>query len=200
MWEPEGVEWYRTEFSRAIGALSERGVVFVVPAPLRTLRRQRPNERVDEVIPQCLTTSDNDIIMVGGTDRNGRLWSDSMLGTPECPVSVYAQGQSTQAYDLSEDKPVNRDGTCYAAAQVAGLAAYFLSHPDYRSYFKYRGNETHTGSTVGRRMKKLLMELAYQRVSNDMKLDWEAREEYDPRAVHERVDVIYNGIHGQQTG
>lgn len=46
-------------------------------------------------------------------------------------------------------------------------------------------------------MKKVLIDLAYKRVP-DEKLDLEVLDKYGSRAVHELVNVVYNGIHGPQ--
>lgn len=82
--------------------------------------------------------------------------------------------------------------------QQAGLAAYFLSHPDYQEHLKYSESDKETHDTVGRRMKKLLKAWAYQRVPDDQKLDPAHMHEYDLSSIPEAVDVIYNGIHGPQ--
>jgi hypothetical protein len=73
---------------------------------------------MDKVVPHCHLTPDTDTIVVGATDQEGRLWWNSTSGSPNCPVSVYAQGCDTQAYVLSENTPGKRVGTCFAAAQV----------------------------------------------------------------------------------
>lgn len=97
MWSPHGVDWYKAQFQETIKALSDRGVVFVLPTPMRPLRPQRPDKTIDDIFPQCLATAESGIIMVGGTDQEGRLWWESMLGSEGCPVSVYAQGHDVQA-------------------------------------------------------------------------------------------------------
>lgn len=115
---PGKVQWYKDQFAEALKALSDRGVVILLATPIRFFIPDHEEGSIDETIPHCLLTPDSDIIVVGATDQQGRLWWYSMAGTQDCPVSVYAQGYETQAYILHDDMPVMREGTCFANPQV----------------------------------------------------------------------------------
>jgi hypothetical protein len=72
----------------------------------------------------------------------------------DCPVDIYAQADKVSAYSLSTGKVEHLSGTSYAAPQVvclgdrmlfcqvlisvlqAGMAAYFLAHPNNQERFK----------------------------------------------------------------
>jgi hypothetical protein len=83
----------------------------------------------------------------------------------------------------------------------AGLAAYFLGHPDYQERFKYSEHDYANNNTVGKRMKDFLKELAYQRVPKDQL--WHPGHlddcHFPNNAVEPTlVEVAYNGFHGDQ--
>lgn len=78
----------------------------------------------------------------------------------------------------------------------AGLAAYSLALPSEADRFKY-DPEDPADNTVGIRVKERLVELAYQRLSDDHKLAAPPDDyDYDIPAV---INVAYNGAHGVQT-
>ncbi|KAK0730909.1 hypothetical protein B0H67DRAFT_548760 [Lasiosphaeris hirsuta] len=115
----------------------------------------------------------------------------------DCPVDVYAPGYGILSHDLKTGSgPVMKKGTCFSVSLTAGLAAYFLAHPDYQDRLKYSPTDTKSNS-IGMRMKKLFTELAYQRVLNDEKLVREHLAEY-PSEIPVLVDVLYNNFHGPQ--
>lgn len=81
----------------------------------------------------------------------------------------------------------------------AGLAAYFLAHPDYQERFRYSPDDYGNKNTVGKRMKDFLKELAYQRLPVDKLLHPDHRADYRfPNNRLPSVDVLYNGYHGDQ--
>lgn len=94
-----------------------------------------------------------------------------------------------------------RDEANRAPWVQAGLAAYFLAHPDYQDRFRYSSHDYANSNTVGKRMRDFLVELAYQRVPADRLLhpDHLADYRYSPNAVvPPSVVVLYNGYHGDQ--
>lgn len=75
------------------------------------------------------------------------------------------------------------------------MAAYLLALPSESDRFKY-DDQDYPDNTVGIRVKKRLIELAYQRVSDDHKLA-APQDEYD-YDIPPVINVAYNGAHGAQ--
>lgn len=76
------------------------------------------------------------------------------------------------------------------------MAAYLLALPSESDRFKY-DDQDDPDNTVGIRVKKRLIELAYQRVTDDHKLA-APQDEYD-YDIPSVINVAYNGAHGAQT-
>lgn len=78
----------------------------------------------------------------------------------------------------------------------AGLAAYLLAFSSESDGLKY-DTEDPADNTVGVRVKERLVELAYQRLSDDHKLA-APQDEYHYE-IPSVVNVAYNGAHRPQT-
>lgn len=171
---------------------------------------------LSERFPHVLATQDSNVILVGGTDENGRLRPQTSPGRDDHPITIYAPSR-LPGYDLADGETQKSIyGTSFSAPQVvsspnfmtysplkylltlgcqAGLAAYLLALPSESDGLKYDPQDP-ADNTVGIRVKKRLVELAYQRLSDDHKLAAPEDEyDYDIPSV---INVAYNGAHGAQ--
>ncbi|KAG8161763.1 hypothetical protein KVR01_008750 [Diaporthe batatas] len=104
--------------------------------------------------PALIAASGVPIINVGAVDNTGKNASFSQGGPL---VHVMAPGQQVQCASNSFfSNTQKQDGTSFAAPAVAGLAAYLLALGEYPELYQ-------TGK-VAENMKKLLIDMAYQRV------------------------------------
>ncbi|KAK7730529.1 hypothetical protein SLS63_005774 [Diaporthe eres] len=104
--------------------------------------------------PPLMAASGTPIINVGAVDNTGKNASFSQGGPL---VHVMAPGQQVQcAANSFFSSTQKQDGTSFAAPAVAGLAAYLLALGEYPELYQ-------TGK-VAENMKKLLIDMAYQRV------------------------------------
>ncbi|KAK3686148.1 hypothetical protein B0T22DRAFT_241901 [Podospora appendiculata] len=116
-------------------ALSKRGVTIVAVAG--DVCSNTRHSSTEDLVPQCFAGPETDIIFAGASDNQGRLHWESVPGTAECPVDLYAPGFGIEAYRLTDQTNDSREGPEYSAALVAGVAATFLAHPDYQEKFEY---------------------------------------------------------------
>ncbi|KAL2283256.1 hypothetical protein FJTKL_10132 [Diaporthe vaccinii] len=125
---------------------------------------------LSESFPHVLATQDSHVILVGGTDENGRLRPQTSPGRDDHPITIYAPIR-LPGYDLTDGETQKSIyGTSFSAPQVAGLAAYLLALPSESDGLRYDLQDP-ADNTVVIRVKKRLVELAYQRLSDDHKLD-----------------------------
>ncbi|KAI7785072.1 hypothetical protein LA080_008107 [Diaporthe eres] len=104
--------------------------------------------------PPLMAASGTPIINVGAVDNTGKNASFSQGGPL---VHVMAPGQQVQcAANSFFSSTQKQDGTSFAAPAVAGLAAHLLALGEYPELYQ-------TGK-VAENMKKLLIDMAYQRV------------------------------------
>ncbi|KAL1875232.1 hypothetical protein Daus18300_003303 [Diaporthe australafricana] len=103
--------------------------------------------------PPLMAASGAPIINVGAVDNTGKNASFSQGGPL---VHVMAPGEQIQcAANSFFSSTQKQDGTSFAAPAVAGLAAYLLALGEYP--------ELYQSGKVAENMKKLLMDMAYQR-------------------------------------
>lgn len=71
-----------------------------------------------ENFPHELATQDSNIILVGGTDENGRLRPQTSPGRDDHPITVYAPSR-LPGYDLADgETQESLYGTSFSAPQV----------------------------------------------------------------------------------
>ncbi|KAI0471737.1 peptidase S8/S53 domain-containing protein [Xylariaceae sp. FL0804] len=120
-----------------------------------------------QTVPQRLGTDDNNLITVGGLNKDASKWDGTILagsgnfqgpgegiGANEGSISTWAQ-----ATDVTKETKFGVDtaqdfGTSYSSPQVAGLAACFLANPP-------SGERYQTG-TASRQVKTDIQSFAYE--------------------------------------
>ncbi|KAI7775516.1 hypothetical protein LA080_006708 [Diaporthe eres] len=206
-WGENAYNTFRDTLGDKLNQLNERGVTVVFAAGNDGKGRGEedggpdvePDETThyaDESFPHVLATQDSHVILVGGTDENGRLRPQTSPGRDDHPITIYAPIR-LPGYDLTDGETQKSIyGTSFSAPQVAGLAAYLLALPSESDGLRYDLQDP-ADNTVVIRVKKRLVELAYQRLSDDHKLDAPEDEyDYDIPSV---INVAYNGAVGAQT-
>lgn len=109
-----------------------------------------------ETIPQRLGSPGNALLLVGGVEQNGRYWAgttDEEGGT----IDISAVAVNVEVPHGSNAGYLQGIGTSFAAPQVAGLAAYFLSSPALASQLQVQGQ-------VAMRMKNFLIDGSFPRM------------------------------------
>jgi subtilisin family serine protease len=112
-------------------------------------------------LPQSLGSTNNPLITVGGIENDGSLWIDT---TPEgngpspgsITVSLAANVQC--ASSTISNGVQTAKGTSFAAPQVAGIAAYFLSLPSLKAQLQQGGM-----SQVAQNVKNYIVQAAFRR-------------------------------------
>lgn len=167
-----------------------------------------------ETSPQKLATSSNAYINVGATYHDGSLWewttpAGARPGQPfsDSTISVWAQGDDVLTCDANgaSDAMRLREGTSFAAPQMAGLAAYMFSYP-WGSSDENPFAFARSGGSVGMRAKDMIAGYyAYQRLpqSEITNQALKTLRSFEPPrgfpwAVPDKVDVIYNMAFGSQ--
>jgi subtilisin family serine protease len=117
-------------------------------------------KNLGQTLPQSLGKPNNPLITVGGINNDGSLWPDT---TPEgkagsITVSLTANVKCASSTDPNGSQ--QNSGTSFAAPQVAGLAAYFMSLPSLASQFQSGGIRQ-----VAQRVKDYIVQSAYHRGS-----------------------------------
>ncbi|KAK4210917.1 hypothetical protein QBC37DRAFT_23498 [Rhypophila decipiens] len=113
---------------------------------------------------------DSPAILVGGVYPDGSLWEGTTPSDPRrngAQISIYGRAWDQSAFvagSASDRIDVRHDlaGCSGAAAQVAGLVAYFLAYPWPAGTNPF--DPTDTSKTVGKRMKEYLISASYRRV------------------------------------
>ncbi|KAK4450400.1 hypothetical protein QBC34DRAFT_424560 [Podospora aff. communis PSN243] len=123
-------------------------------------------------------------------------------------VDMYAAGSRVPSPPIGgwhPDIPYSeRDGTSFAAPQVAGLAAYFLMNPSERERWQWNPIKNQE-KTWGLRMKEYMKALSYQRIPDDQKVSdldiyLNPIGEPVPYRIPDVINVAYNGAFGPQNG
>lgn len=122
-------EAYKEVFQIFISKLDDLGVTLVTAAGNKGLDK----ETTADAVPQCLGTSDNNVITIGGLNYDGTLW---ILTTPEAPGgksgSITAYGLATDltmmdAFGTIDPTSAKLQGTSGATSiAVCIMAIFFL--------------------------------------------------------------------------
>ncbi|KAK3049051.1 hypothetical protein LTR09_009705 [Extremus antarcticus] len=111
--------------------------------------------------PQRLGTTDNGLITVGGIQNDGSIWPQSVRQGTRGSLTISAVSAAlTCASNQDVSGTQQRDGTTFAAPQVAGLVAYFMSIPSLYSQFSAGG-----AKGVPAAVKKYLTDVGYSRAA-----------------------------------
>lgn len=112
---------FEEAFENVLKALAMQGVTIVTAAG-------RDNgATVEEGDPGRWSAWNDSVIVVGGTDSEGRLWWKSTPGTRDCPVHLYAQARGVPTYNLQSSKVFYADSTSFAASQAVCLPILHVS-------------------------------------------------------------------------
>lgn len=84
---------------------------------------------IDQQFPQNLATADSSMLLVGSTNSQGQLSVFSTPGRGNTPVSLYAQGEGVNTYDLQLSNRKLKSGTSYSAPIV--VCAPGLKSPEF---------------------------------------------------------------------
>lgn len=84
---------------------------------------------VDQQFPQNIATADSPLLVVGSTNSQGQLSVFSTPGRGNTPVSLYAQGEAVNLYDLQLPNRKLKSGTSYSAPIV--VRAPGLESPEF---------------------------------------------------------------------
>lgn len=174
-----------------------------------------PPPGLHETSPQDQGASQNALITVGGTDRDGNLWKGT---TPDLgnggSITTYAQAYQVEVASGGLGYSHTVDGTSFAAPAVAGLAAYFFG-------IKSLANQWQTNS-IPQNMKDYITSKHWQRqkdpignavpdggfhhpASGSVKVAWNALEEglcneksQSKRLARRQIDgdrpIVSNGV------
>ncbi|RDL38904.1 uncharacterized protein BP5553_03244 [Venustampulla echinocandica] len=137
-------------------------------------------------IPACLGTTANALITVGASDINGQQWHqttrDAGLGGS---ISIWAQGDDIQCAALGDQGFQRNKGTSFAAPQIAGLAAYFMSlsqqelpwtpQKEHQPPYLDAPN-LHTKGKVSKAVKDYLVALSYPRIPGGVNVGYNGAE------------------------
>jgi hypothetical protein len=137
----------------------ENGIVTVIAAG----NEGRDGIDLSQRVPQSLGRANNPLITVGGIEDDGSLWAATTPeGTGANPgsitVSLAAKGQCASSTEPHGSQEFS--GTSFAAPQVAGLAAYFMSLPGLQAQLQ-QGGRAHVPQNV----KNYIAQAAFRRRS-----------------------------------
>ncbi|KAK3385948.1 hypothetical protein B0H63DRAFT_510616 [Podospora didyma] len=167
-------------------------------------------------LPDKMTNESTPFIAVGGVYSDGSLWEGSTPSGSRYPGHPY-QDARVSLYGVAVDVASCAargnygyyEGNSFSAPQVAGLAANMLTYPWPPGQNPFQFNDG-LGLSTGMRMKKLLVNLAYQRLpyTNLTTHAWadphsrvntaDPKVNNWPWPVPAIVNVVYNNARGPQ--
>jgi hypothetical protein len=116
-----------------------------------------------QTVPQSLGKANNPLITVGGINYDGSLWPETTpegIGSNSGSITVSLAADVQCASNTDPNGSQQAIGTSFAAPQVAGLAAYFMSLPSLQSQFQSGGIRR-----VAQNVKDYIVQAAYNRPS-----------------------------------
>lgn len=121
-----GARWetIKAHMKTALTQLDHLGVTIVMSAGndgISANPQQDPGfvpRYIDQQFPQNLATADSPMLLVGSTNSQGQLSVFSTPGRGNTPVSLYAQGERVNTYDLQLSNRKLKSGTSYSAPIV----------------------------------------------------------------------------------
>lgn len=184
-WKPKKFWKFHRGFSRML-QFFERNHIAVVNAAGNT-GEQRYTETA-LFTPQVYMTTRSPHILVGAVDDFGMLQEFTTPSSPGINITVYAPGKDIWVFDPDTGRDILGSGTSYSAPLVAGMIAYFWSHPRHSTAMRPYWDRT---------PKEMLRGTAYMRTPSGYLEEME-RTSLNPNSRHRLIPVIYNLVHGMQ--
>ncbi|KAK1834885.1 hypothetical protein QBC39DRAFT_379284 [Podospora conica] len=176
---------------------------------------------IGEEFPGRYSRPDNELIVVGGTSWQGRLWTrtsqpgfvmtgrrgqevviqdqnDPRLGPDHLVgnIDIYATADFVESPMAGSGVRTMNQGTSFACPQVAGLIAYLLMKPDTRQDWVW-DVQRNQQKLWGTRMKELLRDLSWSHVRDADMIPLQSRP-WPQEWKMPKVNIAYNGVHGPQ--
>ncbi|KAK8133440.1 hypothetical protein PG984_005452 [Apiospora sp. TS-2023a] len=152
-------------------------------------------------LPQSLGRSDNALITVGSVYDDGKFYRGTSLpgpgwlpNGPQGSMTVWAQGVDVDCLRPDGRVQWRRTGTSFAAPQVAGLIANWMSEDPDKFQWK-PGYTDQDGIDLVMRIKKHLVDLSYDRHLHKDHIPTDGPIVYP---VPTPINVAYNGAWGPQ--